>query len=59
MQLAPGTSKKHTTGNMQRDGIPQSYQSPNPLLTMFPQVILLTRTTRPVAPVVKGDTLLI
>ena len=30
MQLATGTNKGHTTGNMQRAGIPQGYQSPNP-----------------------------
>ena len=30
MQLATGTNKGHTTGNMKRDSIPQAYQSPNP-----------------------------
>ena len=30
MQLATGTNKGHTTGNMQSDSIPQAYQSPDP-----------------------------
>ena len=30
MQLATGTNKGHTTGNMPLGSIPQAYQSPNP-----------------------------
>ena len=59
MQLATGTNKRHTTGNMQRDSIPQAYQSPNPFDDVPTSHHTLNEYHQACGPAVKGDTLLI